>query len=177
MKQSFYKERDYAFGQALLNLRTATGLTQTALAEFLGVSRKTIGRWEGGELYPNASHLKALLKLAVGQQAFTAGREEEEIRAFWPGAVSRPRAIPLLLLPPGSSPASASASSTRPAPNCCICVPCWLPITSPKNCSCKPQNTGLPLCSTPRLIALPSLSYLNPCWPFLSSRGTLPRTP
>src|SRR6266496_1634905 len=83
MKQSFYRERDYAFGQAMLSLRTAIGLTQAGLAELLSVSRKAISRWEAGETYPKASHLKALLAFAVGQQAFPAGREEEEIRAFW----------------------------------------------------------------------------------------------
>jgi transcriptional regulator with XRE-family HTH domain len=83
MKQSFYRERDYAFGQAMLSLRTAIGLAQAGLAELLSVSRKAISRWEAGETYPKASHLKALLAFAVGQQAFPAGREEEEIRAFW----------------------------------------------------------------------------------------------
>ncbi len=39
--------------------------------------------WEAGETYPKAEHLKALLAFAIRQQAFAAGREEEEIRAFW----------------------------------------------------------------------------------------------
>ena len=80
---SSYGERDYAFGQAMLNLRTAIGLTQAGLAELLGVTRKAVGRWEAGETYPIASHLKALLAVAFGQHAFAAGHEEEEIRAFW----------------------------------------------------------------------------------------------
>ena len=84
--QSFYRERDYTFGQAMLNLRTVLGLTQGNLAELLGVSRKAISRWEASETYPNASHLKALLELAARQKAFAAGREEEEIRAFWQAA-------------------------------------------------------------------------------------------
>jgi WD40 repeat protein/transcriptional regulator with XRE-family HTH domain len=83
MKQSSYGERDYVFGQAMLTLRTAIGLTQAGLAEFLGVSRKAVGGWESGESYPKASHLKALLTLAVQQGTFPAGREAEEIRAFW----------------------------------------------------------------------------------------------
>ena len=83
MKQPSYGERDYVFGQSMLSLRSAIGLTQAGLAELLGVSRKAIGRWETGETYPSASHLKALLALALGQQAFAVGREEEEIRAFW----------------------------------------------------------------------------------------------
>src|SRR5256886_1762620 len=86
MKRSSYGERDYAFGQTMLNLRTAIGLTQAGIAEHLGVSRHAVGEWEAGSSYPKAEHLKALLALAVGQQAFPAGREEEEIRAFWKAA-------------------------------------------------------------------------------------------
>jgi len=83
MKRFSYGEQDYAFGQAMLTLRITIGLTQAGLAERLHVSRKAIGRWEAGSSYPKAEHLKALLAFAVGQQAFPAGREEEEVRAFW----------------------------------------------------------------------------------------------
>ncbi len=86
MKRSFYGEADYAFGQTMLTLRTSIGLTQAGLAELLGVSRRAIGKWEAGGSYPKASHLKALLAFAVGQRAFPAGREEEEIRVFWHAA-------------------------------------------------------------------------------------------
>src|SRR2546426_7050709 len=86
MKRSSYGELDYAFGQAMLSLRTAIGLTQAGLAEFLGVSRKAVGGWESGGSYPKPEHLKGLLTLAVRQQAFPAGRETEEIRAFWKAA-------------------------------------------------------------------------------------------
>ncbi|MDQ2885369.1 MAG: NB-ARC domain-containing protein [Chloroflexota bacterium] len=86
MKQPLYGERDYAFSQAMLNLRTTTGLTQASLAELLDVSRKAISRWEAGDSYPKAEHLKALLAFAVKQQVFPAGREEEEIRVIWQAA-------------------------------------------------------------------------------------------
>jgi WD40 repeat protein/transcriptional regulator with XRE-family HTH domain len=86
MKRFSYREQDYGFGQAMLSLRTAIGLTQAGLAEFLGVSRKAVGGWESGGSYPKAEHLKALLTLAVRQQAFPAGREAEEIGAFWKAA-------------------------------------------------------------------------------------------
>src|SRR5947209_17653101 len=86
MKRSSYGERDYAFGQAMLTLRTALGLTQAGLAEFLGVSRKAVGQWESGGSYPKASHLKALLTLAVQQGTFPAGREAAEMRALWKAA-------------------------------------------------------------------------------------------
>src|SRR5947209_1301826 len=86
MKRSSYGERDYAFGQAMLTLRTALGLTQAELADRLGVSRRAVGEWEVGSSYPKASHLKALLTLAVQHGTFPAGREAEEIRAFWKAA-------------------------------------------------------------------------------------------
>ena len=83
MSQSFYQERDYAFGQAMLTLRTHIGMTQTGLAERLGITRKAMNRWEAGDAYPKVSHLKALLAFALEQRAFPSGREEEEIRTFW----------------------------------------------------------------------------------------------
>ncbi|GCE29481.1 hypothetical protein KDA_49650 [Dictyobacter alpinus] len=86
MSRSFYKERDYAFGQAMLTLRMQIGVTQTSLAERLSITRKAINRWEAGDAYPKVSHLKALLTFAIEQQAFPAGHEEEEIRAFWRAA-------------------------------------------------------------------------------------------
>ena len=83
---SLYRDRDYAFGQAVLTLRTATRLTQAEMAMQLGVSRKAVGEWEAGLTYPKAERLKALIVLALGRLAFPAGREEEEIRAFWQAA-------------------------------------------------------------------------------------------
>jgi WD40 repeat protein/transcriptional regulator with XRE-family HTH domain len=91
MKRFSYGELDTAFGQTMLTLRIAMGLTQAGLAEHLGISRKAVGRWEAGSDYPTAEHLKALLALAVEHQAFAAGREEEEIRAFWKAARQKVR--------------------------------------------------------------------------------------
>jgi WD40 repeat protein/transcriptional regulator with XRE-family HTH domain len=86
MTRFSYHERDYAFGQTFLTLRTAIGLTQGGLAEYLGVSRQAIGDWEVGTNYPKAQHLKAFIALAVQHQAFHVGHEAEEIRAFWKAA-------------------------------------------------------------------------------------------
>ena len=86
MKRYSYRERDYAFGQLMLTLRTTIGLTQAGLAERLGVSRRAVAEWEGGLSYPKAERLKQLITLGVPQRAFAAGREEEEIRALWKAA-------------------------------------------------------------------------------------------
>ena len=86
MKRSSYGERDYAFGQMMLTLRTHIGLTQAGLAELLHVSRRAVAEWEAGSTYPKAEHLKQLIALGVQQQAFPAGREAEEIRTLWQAA-------------------------------------------------------------------------------------------
>ncbi len=88
MTRHSYRERDYAFGQVMLKLRTSIGLTQAALAALLGVSRRAIGEWEGGLNYPKAEHLQQLITLCVQQHVFAPEREEE-IRALWKTAHQR----------------------------------------------------------------------------------------
>src|SRR3989454_10457745 len=86
MRRSSYGERDYAFGQLILTLRSAIGLTQAGLSDQLGISNRAVGEWEAGSSYPKATHLKALIALAVQEQVFPVGHEEEEIRALWKAA-------------------------------------------------------------------------------------------
>src|SRR5438128_12628156 len=86
MRRSSYGERDYAFGQLILTLRSAIGLTQAGLSDQLGISKRAVGEWEAGSSYPKASHLKALIALAVKEQVWAFGHEEEEIRALWKAA-------------------------------------------------------------------------------------------
>src|SRR6266699_1525000 len=86
MKRFSYRQRDHAFGQSMLALRTSLGLTQAELAERLRVSGRAVREWEAGGSYPKAEHLKQFIALAVTHQAFAAGREAEEIRAFWQAA-------------------------------------------------------------------------------------------
>ncbi len=83
MKKSSYREHDYTFGQQMLALRTAIGLTQATLANLLGISRNAVGGWEVGQSYPKVEHLKAFIALGLQQRVFAAGREAEEIRALW----------------------------------------------------------------------------------------------
>src|SRR5260370_33174341 len=82
MKRFSYSERDYAFGQIMLTLRTNIGLTQAGLGERLRVSRRAVARWEAGSSYPTAERLKQPITRGVQRQAFPAGREEEEIGAL-----------------------------------------------------------------------------------------------
>src|SRR5579859_4544237 len=86
MKRSSYRERDYAFGQVMLTLRTRLELTQTELADMLGVTRRAVIDWEGGLTYPKADHLKQFVVLATQRQAWPFGREAEEVRALWQAA-------------------------------------------------------------------------------------------
>src|SRR2546427_4966570 len=86
MRRSSYGERDYAFGQLILSLRSAIGLTQAGLSDQLGISKRAVREWEAGSSYPKATHLKALIALAVKQQVFPVGHEAEEIRALWKAA-------------------------------------------------------------------------------------------
>src|SRR5258705_11240244 len=65
MNPSPYRDNDHSFGQTMLTLRSAIGLTQTELSDFLGVSRRTVGAWESGSKYPKAEHLKHFIALAV----------------------------------------------------------------------------------------------------------------
>ena len=118
MKSYSYRERDYAFGQLVLTLRTTLGLTQAGLAEPLGVSRRAVAEWEGGLSYPKAERLTAFIALCVQQHAFVAGREEEEIRALWKAARQKALldedwlrgllapAAPVPLSPPAGTPAA-----------------------------------------------------------------------
>ena len=47
MRKYSYEERDYAFGQLMLTLRTTIGLSQAGLGELLGVSRRAVAEWRG----------------------------------------------------------------------------------------------------------------------------------
>src|SRR5258708_9272473 len=84
--RSSYGERYYAIGELILTLRSVIGLTQAGLSDQLGISKRAVGEWEAGSSYPKATHLKALIALAVKEQVFPVGHEVEEIRALWKAA-------------------------------------------------------------------------------------------
>ena len=118
MKRHSYRERDYTFGQTMLTLRTSMGLMQAGLATRLGVSRRTIGEWEGGLNYPKAEHLQHFLALCVQQQVFAPEQEEEEIRALWKTAHQRvlldERWLRVLLARPSPPPAPVEEAGAEP---------------------------------------------------------------
>src|SRR5205814_1751589 len=129
VKRTLYRERDYTFGQLMLTLRTSIGLTQAGLADLLHISRRAVAEWEAGSSYPRAERLKEFLTLCLQQQAFPAGREEEEIRALWRAAhqkvlfdepwlaalLDRPRpALPLLPAVPLDAPSPGEVLAPQP---------------------------------------------------------------
>jgi len=83
MRHHTYDERDYAFGQTIVTMRTAMNLTQVELAHFLGISRVAVQSWEAGRSYPKTEHLKRFIELAAQRQALAFGHKEEQIRALW----------------------------------------------------------------------------------------------
>ena len=143
MKRFSYGERDYAFGQRMLTLRTTIDLTQADLAEHLGISRKAVGGWEAGESYPKAEHLKELMTLAMRASAFPAGREEEEIRALWKAAHQKVLLdevwLSTLLHQPSSPPTPVPVEETSRAEEGSVPTPSASPCWSPA-CRCSPPS-------------------------------------
>ncbi len=52
-----------SLGEALKERRTACNMTQEFVAEYLGVSRQAVSKWETGAADPSTSNLLALAKL------------------------------------------------------------------------------------------------------------------
>ncbi len=82
MKHSSYRDRDYAFGQQMLTIRSAMGFTQAVLAQALGVSRRSIADWEAGSKHPRSNRLNAFIARALERKAFPDGGEVDAIRAL-----------------------------------------------------------------------------------------------
>ncbi len=62
-------------GQFIAQLRQERGLTQAALGERLGVTNKTVSRWENGNYMPDVSLLTPLAQaLGVGVNELLAGQ-------------------------------------------------------------------------------------------------------
>jgi WD40 repeat protein/transcriptional regulator with XRE-family HTH domain len=114
-----YHDRDYDFGQQILALRTGANLTQSGLADVLGVSRQAVVGWEAGASYPSPQHLRQLIELCLDHHAFHSGQEAEEIRTLWQSSAVR---VPLdetwliRLLERQRVPAAAPAPALRSPP-------------------------------------------------------------
>lgn len=54
---------DYAFGNFLYRQRCRAGLTQTELAEKLGLTNKAVSKWETGKAKPTTNALRKLAAL------------------------------------------------------------------------------------------------------------------
>ncbi len=121
MKRTSRRDPDYAFGQAMLTLRSAMGLTQAGLAQLLGISRYALGDWEAGESYPKVEHFKQFIELAVQQAAFPAGHEAAEIRTLWKLARQKvlldEHWLSTLLPPTSEQEASGAIPSSSLVPN------------------------------------------------------------
>jgi len=54
---------DYMFGNYLFSERQKRGLSQTQLAEMLGVTNKAVSKWENGRAKPSTDTLRRLASL------------------------------------------------------------------------------------------------------------------
>src|SRR5260370_38277299 len=77
VKSYSYRERDYAFGQMILTLRTHIGLTQEGLGERLGGARRAVAHSEAGLNYPDKEHLLPLIAPVVPHRVFPPGQRAE----------------------------------------------------------------------------------------------------
>ena len=126
-----YPIRDYAVGQYVLTLRSRAKLTQAALADRIGVHRRSVQKWESGETYPTAENLRTLIAVLLPLGAFTPGQERVEAADLWQ-QVSRsaPQPLPffdevwfhqLTATPqpqsPNHEPTSSNAVSLPPPPD------------------------------------------------------------
>lgn len=84
-KQNYPTGHDVLPGY-LLMLRSRAKLTQLALANRLGVHRRSVQKWESQEAYPTAENLRALITLLLNVRAFTPGQERAEAATLWQSA-------------------------------------------------------------------------------------------
>ena len=57
------EKEDYGTGNKLFNCRRKAGITQQEAADFLGVSRQTLSKWETGKSVPDGVFLKGICEL------------------------------------------------------------------------------------------------------------------
>lgn len=72
-----------SFGNRLKALREKNGLTQEKLAVFVGVSLKTIQRWEKNERQPKVEDIKALAKALGVSEAQLLNDDSPSLTGEW----------------------------------------------------------------------------------------------
>lgn len=86
----------------ICSARKKLGLSQEQLAEALGVSRNTIGRWERGECAPNADKVAELDRMLAQLEAPTVSADTsappKEAEAPPPAVPARSRRWPVALI-------------------------------------------------------------------------------
>ena len=108
------------FGERLMSLRRARGLSQEALGDMLDVTRQTVSKWERGDSTPELEKLVELSRIF--------GVSLDEL-AGMPPRLGRSRAR--------REPAGAGTMNTRAAARCSACRFCistWAgePCTAPR---------------------------------------------
>ena len=68
--ETSYRYLSYDSGNAIQKMRNRIGLTQVGLAEYLGVSVRTVREWEAGGSHLKEERLKALIVLGMQYRAF-----------------------------------------------------------------------------------------------------------
>ena len=70
---------DYAFGNYLYDCRKKAGLTQSRLAQMLGVTDKAVSKWETGKAKPSTNLIRKIAALfGVSVEQLLAIREGEK---------------------------------------------------------------------------------------------------
>jgi transcriptional regulator with XRE-family HTH domain len=105
------KERaDSRLGDAIGRIRRELGVDQEVFGRRMGVSGRTLSRWETGRVVPTRAQCEAMLP-------FLAGASPESVRAFEEAAGLRDPAPPHAAPEPSpDSPDSSHASRPSPAP-------------------------------------------------------------
>src|SRR6266498_2609500 len=78
-----YRDYNNDLGNQLLILRRRVALTQIALAEEIGVHRRSVQNWETGLSYPKPEMLQRLIAVFLRHHAFAPGNERAEALALW----------------------------------------------------------------------------------------------
>src|SRR5579885_3285764 len=86
------------FSKQIKSLRKALGLTQTALAQKLGVLPWAVASWEQGRFEPSGEHYAQLARLAPPAEAqyffSKLGIDRAVVLSAWPELANRGRPLP-----------------------------------------------------------------------------------